>query len=137
GMSEHCTIRQSDTQRTLLCIQGLSRAVDDVEEEDRAKTQRRKGTLLRSARGRAGANTGSTTEMTENEIAKIIVDAAYKVHVALGPGLLESVYEAVLAFELERRALQIRRQQSIGIMYKTLTIDDAFRAGLVVEGKGI
>src|SRR6185436_4921914 len=75
--------------------------------------------------------------MTENEVAKIIVDAAYKVHVALGPGLLESVYEAVLAFELERRALQVRRQQSIGIMYETLTIDDAFRADLVVEGKVI
>jgi len=75
--------------------------------------------------------------MTENEIAKIIVDAAYKVHVALGPGLLESVYEAVLAFELERRALQVRRQQSIGIMDETLTIDDAFRADLVVEGKVI
>jgi len=75
--------------------------------------------------------------MTENEIAKIIVDAAYKVHVPLGPGLLESVYEAVLTFELERRGLHVRRQQSIGIVYETLTIADAFRADLVVEGKVI
>jgi GxxExxY protein len=75
--------------------------------------------------------------MTENEIAKIIVDAAYKVHVALGPGLLESVYEAVLTFELERRGLQVHRQQSIGIVYETLTIADAFRADLVVESKVI
>jgi GxxExxY protein len=75
--------------------------------------------------------------MTENEIAKIIVDAAYKVHVALGPGLLESVYEAVLTFELERRGIHVRRQQSIGIVYETLTIADAFRADLVVEGKVI
>ncbi len=75
--------------------------------------------------------------MTENEIAKILVDAAYKVHVALGPGLLESVYETVLTFELERRGLHVRRQQSIGIVYETLTIADAFRADLVVEGKVI
>lgn len=75
--------------------------------------------------------------MTENEIAKIIVDAAFKVHVALGPGLLESVYEVVLAFELERRGLQVHRQQSISIMYETLTIENAFRADLVVEGKVI
>lgn len=75
--------------------------------------------------------------MTENETAKIIVDAAYQVHVALGPGLLESVYEAVLTFELERRGLQVHRQQSIGIVYETLTIADAFRADLVVEGKVI
>ena len=75
--------------------------------------------------------------MTENEIAKVILDAAYKVHVALGPGLLESVYEAVLAFELERRDLQVRRQQSIGIVYETLTIADAFRADLIVEHKVI
>ena len=76
-------------------------------------------------------------EVTENEIAKIIVDAAYKVHVTLGPGLLESVYEVVLTFELERRGLHVRRQQSIGIVYETLTIADAFRADLVVEGKVI
>jgi GxxExxY protein len=75
--------------------------------------------------------------MTENEIAKIIVDAAYKIHVTLGPGLLESVYESVLTFELERRGLQVRRQQSIGIVYETLTIADAFRADVVVEGKVI
>ncbi len=75
--------------------------------------------------------------MTENEIAKILVDAAYKVHVALGPGLLESVYETVLTFELERRGLHVRRQQSIGIVDETLTIADAFRADLVVEGKVI
>ncbi|WP_231866950.1 GxxExxY protein, partial [Anabaena sp. 4-3] len=49
--------------------------------------------------------------MTENEIAKVVVDAAYKVHTTLGPGLLESVYEAVLAYELERRGLWVARQQ--------------------------
>jgi GxxExxY protein len=57
--------------------------------------------------------------------------------VALGPGLLESVYEVVLAFELERRGLQVHRQQSISIVYEALTIENAFRADLVVEGKVI
>jgi len=51
--------------------------------------------------------------------------------------LLESVYETVLTFELERRGLHVRRRQSIGIVYETLTIADAFRADLVVEGKVI
>jgi len=75
--------------------------------------------------------------MSENDIAKIIVDAAYKIHTELGPGLLESVYETVLAFELERRGLKVRRQQSLGLVYETLTIEDAFRADLVVEAKVI
>jgi GxxExxY protein len=75
--------------------------------------------------------------MGENDIAKIIVDAAYKVHVALGPGLLESVYESVLGFELEQRGLQVSRQQSIGLAYETLRIEDAFRADLVVNSKVI
>ena len=44
--------------------------------------------------------------MTENEIAKMIVDAAYHIHVKLGPGLLESVYESVLAYELKKRGLR-------------------------------
>lgn len=47
--------------------------------------------------------------MTENEIARLIVDAAYKIHTTLGPGLLESVYEAILAYELEKRDLQVTR----------------------------
>ena len=56
--------------------------------------------------------------MTENEIAKIVVDAAIKVHRVLGPGLLESVYEIVLAHELAKRGLKVERQVSIPIEYK-------------------
>ena len=67
-----------------------------------------------------------------NQLTEQIIGAAIEVHREKGPGLLESAYEAVLAFALERRALQVRRQQSIGIMYETLTIDDAFRADLLV-----
>src|SRR3989441_10031263 len=51
--------------------------------------------------------------MTENEVAKQIVDAAYRVHTSLGPGLLESVYEVVLAYELEKRGLHTVRQQAV------------------------
>jgi GxxExxY protein len=75
--------------------------------------------------------------MTENEIATIIVDAAVKVHRALGPGLFESVYEAVLAHELELRGLQVERQRSIAIYYDGIFFDEGFRADLVVGDKVI
>ena len=75
--------------------------------------------------------------MTENEIATIIVDAAYKIHKRLGPGLLESVYEATLAYELAQRGLQLRRQQSMPVVYEAVRMDVGFRADLIVAGKVI
>lgn len=72
--------------------------------------------------------------MTENDIARLIVDAAYHVHKRLGPGLLESVYEAVLAYELERRGLRVQRQVPMPIDYDGLRFDLGFRADLLVEG---
>lgn len=75
--------------------------------------------------------------MTENEISKEIVDAAYKVHRSLGPGLLESVYERVLTYELEKRGLSVSRQIPVRIIYKSLTFDEGFRADLIVENKVI
>jgi GxxExxY protein len=75
--------------------------------------------------------------MTENEIAKQIVDAAYRVHTALGPGLLESVYEVVLAYELEKRGLRALRQQAVPIVYQGTRIEMGFRADLIVEDKVI
>ena len=75
--------------------------------------------------------------MTENEIAREIVDAALKVHRALGPGLLESVYEIVLAYELERRGLRVMRQVPVSVRYEDLVIDGGFRADLIVERKVI
>ena len=71
--------------------------------------------------------------MTENELAKIVVDAAYQVHVKLGPGLLETVYEVVLAHELKKRGLRVERQRPVRIEYDGLTFDEGFRADLVVE----
>jgi len=75
--------------------------------------------------------------MTENEISKIILDAAIAVHKELGPGLLESVYEIVLAYEFQQRGLRVSRQVPIAIRYKDMTFDEAFRADIVVDKKVI
>lgn len=75
--------------------------------------------------------------MTENEVARQIVDAAYKVHTTLGPGLLETVYEAALAYELEKRDLGVVRQQALPVVYEDVRLDEGFRADLVVEDKVI
>src|SRR5450631_2766007 len=74
---------------------------------------------------------------TENAIAKEIVDAAFRIHTTLGPGLLESVYDTVLAYELDRRGLRTVRQQPIPVVYENIRIDTGFRADLVVEDKVI
>jgi GxxExxY protein len=75
--------------------------------------------------------------MTENEIAAVIVDAALSVHRTLGPGLLESVYEAALAFELRDRGLRVQRQVPIPVRYRNVIFDEGFRADLIVEDKVI
>ena len=75
--------------------------------------------------------------MSENEVARQIVDAAYRVHTILGPGLLESVYEAALAYELEKRGLRFSRQQAIPVVYDAVRIQTGFHADLVVEGEVI
>ena len=68
-----------------------------------------------------------------DEITGMIVDAAYKIHSGLGPGLLESVYEAVLASELERRGLRVKRQVLVPIEYEGMHFDEGFRIDLLVE----
>jgi GxxExxY protein len=75
--------------------------------------------------------------MTENELGTIIVDAAIAVHRELGPGLLETVYEIVLAYELQQRGLMVERQVPIPIKFKGIKFDEAFRADLFVENKVI
>ncbi len=76
-------------------------------------------------------------EMTENEIGKIIVDCAVRLHKELGPGLLETVYEVLLAHELRQRGLKAERQVPIPIVFHGITFDEGFRADIVVEGKVI
>jgi GxxExxY protein len=75
--------------------------------------------------------------MSEDIVARQIVDAAYRVHTTLGPGLLESVYEAALAYELEKRGLRITRQQAISAAYEGIQIHTAFYADIVVEDQVI
>ncbi len=71
--------------------------------------------------------------MTEDAIAKEVVDAASRVHITLGPGLLESVYQAVLEYELAQRGLRTVSQQAIPVVYGTIRADIGFRADLIVE----
>jgi GxxExxY protein len=75
--------------------------------------------------------------MTENEISKVIVDSAVAVHRELGLGLLESVYEIVLAYELQQRGLPVNRQVPIAIRYKDMIFEKAFCADIVVDKKVI
>lgn len=75
--------------------------------------------------------------MTENEISQIIVDVSYKIHTKLGPGLLESVYEAILFHELVKRGLSVERQKSIPVIWDQVFLDIGFRADLIVENKVI
>ena len=75
--------------------------------------------------------------MNENEIGKIVVDAAIQLHRALGPGLLEIVYEATLARRLEKAGLSVSRQVSVPIEFEGERFDEGFRADLIVENKVI
>ncbi len=75
--------------------------------------------------------------MTENEIAKQILDSAFVVHTKLGPGLLESVYEVVLAHELRKTGLAVERQKAMPITYDGVRFDEAFRADLFVNSRVI
>ncbi len=75
--------------------------------------------------------------MTENEVAKIIVDAAFTVHTRLGPGLLESVYEAIMEYELAKRGLHVAHQRPMPVIYEEIRLKIGFRPDLIVEGKVI
>jgi len=71
------------------------------------------------------------------EIGRKIVHAAIKVHKALGPGLLESVYQRCLAYELEKQGLQVRCEVPVPARYEDIVIDVGFRADMIVEGRVI
>ncbi len=75
--------------------------------------------------------------MTENEIGRIVVDCAVNLHKELGPGLLESVYEVLLAHELEERGLDIKRQVTIPVTYKGIIFEEGFRADIIINNKVI
>ena len=75
--------------------------------------------------------------MNENELSRIIVNASYKIHTKLGPGLLESVYEAILYFELTKLGLIVERQKPIPVVWEEIHLDIGFRLDLIVENKVI
>ena len=75
--------------------------------------------------------------MTENEISRMILDCAICVHRELGPGLLESVYEIAMAYELQQRGLRVARHVPGTVRVKQIRFDAAFRADLLVEEKVI
>lgn len=75
--------------------------------------------------------------MTENQIATIIVDCAFKVHNTLGPGLLETVYQAALKYELEKRGLTVQIERPIPVYYEEVKLEVGFRADLIASGKVI
>ena len=71
--------------------------------------------------------------MTENEVAKIVVDVAYQIHRKLGPGLLESVYHAVLVYELRKRGLRVKSKEPVAIIWEEVRLDKGFEMDLFVE----
>lgn len=77
------------------------------------------------------------TPMSENELSKIIVNCCFQVHVNLGPGLLESVYEESLAYELIKQNLLVKKQQGLPVVYGDVKLDLGFRTDLIVEDKVI
>lgn len=75
--------------------------------------------------------------MTENEIAKIVVDACYQIYKALGPGLLEGAYEAVLEYELKSRGLRVQCQAPMPLVWKEVAVVVGYRANFLIEDKVI
>ena len=73
--------------------------------------------------------------MTENEVARIVVDVAYKIHTRLGPGLLESVYKAIMLHELRKRGLYVEYEVGVPVEWDGVPLDIGFRADLIIERK--
>jgi GxxExxY protein len=73
--------------------------------------------------------------ITENEIAKIVVDTAFKIHKLFGPGLFESVYEELMYYELKKTFKDIKRQYPIPLIHEELYVSIAFRADMIIENK--
>ena len=74
-----------------------------------------------------------TLYISENEVAKVIVNAAYNVHIALGPGLLESAYEACLIYELVEAGLKVKSQLTLPIVYREIKLDCGYRIDILVK----
>lgn len=76
-------------------------------------------------------------ELSENDITGIILKSSFKVHTALGPGLLESVYAECLFFEIAKAGLVVEKQKVVPVIYETITLESGFRLDLIIENKVI
>lgn len=75
--------------------------------------------------------------MTENEISRVVFDAALKIHKALGPGLLESAYEACLCYELTKTGLLVEKQIPLPLVYEAVKLETGYRVDIIIEKKFI
>lgn len=75
--------------------------------------------------------------MNENELSRLIVDSAFKIHTTFGPGLFESVYEATMAHELRKRGCKVVRQRGVPVVFEGVRLELGFRADIIVNGKVI
>ena len=73
--------------------------------------------------------------MNENDIARIVLDICFEIHKTLGPRLLESVYEEILCYELDKRGLSYERQKGMPVIWKDIKMDIGYRPDVVVERK--
>jgi GxxExxY protein len=77
------------------------------------------------------------TARNENQLSKIILDAAFRVHSALGPGLLESAYEACLAYDLRSEGLNVLTQVPLPLIYREIKLEIGYRLDLLVENLAV
>ncbi len=75
--------------------------------------------------------------MTENDISYIIIGSAYKIHSALGPGLLENAYKECLFYELKKQGLKVEKEKTFPIVYEKIKLDAGYRVDLLVEDRVI
>jgi GxxExxY protein len=75
--------------------------------------------------------------MTEEEISKIVFEAALRVHKALGPGLLESAYEECLYYELKKTNLKVEKQKPLPLVYEEVKLEIGYRIDIIIEDKFI
>ncbi len=75
--------------------------------------------------------------LTENEIAKLVVDSCFHIHYKYGPGLFESVYEEIFCYEWQKTGIPFTRQQAIPLVHETIRMEIGFRADVIIDGKVI
>ena len=74
---------------------------------------------------------------TENEIAKLVVDLSFKIHVQYGPGLFESVYEEIFCYEWQKNGIPFKRQYPIPLIHENIKMDAGFKADIIIDDKVI